>query len=147
MLLCLPRVLPQNELAICTSRSANSWKWQCPDFLCLQLPYRWQYSVLGSTGNVYQVMICRTPSCTCVDCSGRNQICKHMLFIYHKVCTCLCKRACTMGRLISPPALVNSFSQDTTPCPHAYVCHRFVCVSVHAWFWLGPWRYIVESNA
>ena len=43
------------------------------------------FAVLGSTGNVYQVAICRIPSCTCVDHAERKQVCKHLLFVYHKV--------------------------------------------------------------
>ena len=43
------------------------------------------FSVLGSTGNVYEAVICRQPSCTCTDFRERNQICKHLLFIYVKV--------------------------------------------------------------
>ena len=46
---------------------------------------RHEFAVLGSTGNVYEVAICRTPSCTCVDYRDRAQICKHLLFVYVKV--------------------------------------------------------------
>ena len=46
---------------------------------------RHAFAVLGSTGNVYSVSICRTPSCTCVDFTERKAICKHLLFVYLKV--------------------------------------------------------------
>lgn len=42
------------------------------------------FHVLGSTGNVYDVTICRLPSCTCIDHSKGN-LCKHILFVMLKV--------------------------------------------------------------
>ena len=46
---------------------------------------RLEFAVLGSTGNVYTVTLCRLPSCTCVDHLERKSVCKHLLFVYHKV--------------------------------------------------------------
>ncbi|KAF9218206.1 hypothetical protein BS17DRAFT_762669 [Gyrodon lividus] len=43
-----------------------------------------EFSVLGSTGNVYTVTIDKTPSCTCPDATKGNH-CKHILFIFLKV--------------------------------------------------------------
>ncbi|TDL21594.1 hypothetical protein BD410DRAFT_724161 [Rickenella mellea] len=45
---------------------------------------REEFSVLGSTGNVYTVSIDRKPSCNCPDASKGNH-CKHILFIFLKV--------------------------------------------------------------
>ncbi|KAI0320361.1 hypothetical protein OF83DRAFT_1053226 [Amylostereum chailletii] len=45
---------------------------------------REEFSVLGSTGNVYKVVIGNVPSCTCPDASKGNH-CKHILFIFLKV--------------------------------------------------------------
>ncbi|KAJ8594642.1 hypothetical protein M405DRAFT_470179 [Rhizopogon salebrosus TDB-379] len=45
---------------------------------------REEFSVLGSTGNVYTVTIDKTPSCNCPDASKGNH-CKHILFIFLKV--------------------------------------------------------------
>ncbi|KIJ59187.1 hypothetical protein HYDPIDRAFT_118776 [Hydnomerulius pinastri MD-312] len=45
---------------------------------------REEFSVLGSTGNVYTVIIDKTPSCNCPDATKGNH-CKHILFIYLKV--------------------------------------------------------------
>ncbi|KAA1468285.1 hypothetical protein DENSPDRAFT_833540 [Dentipellis sp. KUC8613] len=42
------------------------------------------FSVLGSTGNVYTVVIDKVPSCNCPDALKGNH-CKHLLFIYLKV--------------------------------------------------------------
>ncbi|KAF8958058.1 hypothetical protein BDZ97DRAFT_1843889 [Flammula alnicola] len=43
-----------------------------------------EFSVLGSTGNVYTVTIDRKPRCNCPDaCKGNH--CKHILFIFLKV--------------------------------------------------------------
>ncbi|KAI0362357.1 hypothetical protein OH77DRAFT_1515614 [Trametes cingulata] len=45
---------------------------------------REEFSVLGSTGNVYTVTIDKKPSCTCPDAMKGNH-CKHILFIFLKV--------------------------------------------------------------
>ena len=41
--------------------------------------------MLGSTGNVYSCAVARLPTCECVDFRERHNICKHLLFVYHKV--------------------------------------------------------------
>jgi len=43
-----------------------------------------EFKVLGSTGNVYTVIIGRSPSCDCPDASRGNH-CKHILFVFLKV--------------------------------------------------------------
>ncbi|EPS93838.1 hypothetical protein FOMPIDRAFT_1026400 [Fomitopsis schrenkii] len=43
-----------------------------------------EFSVLGSTGNVYTVIVDKTPSCNCPDATKGNH-CKHILFIFLKV--------------------------------------------------------------
>ncbi|KAF8269321.1 hypothetical protein EI94DRAFT_1574532 [Lactarius quietus] len=43
-----------------------------------------EFKVLGSTGNVYTVVIGKVPSCNCPDAS-RGHHCKHILFIFLKV--------------------------------------------------------------
>lgn len=43
-----------------------------------------EFSVLGSTGNVYTVIIDKTPTCNCPDATKGNH-CKHILFIFSKV--------------------------------------------------------------
>ncbi|KAN0125069.1 hypothetical protein V8E52_001621, partial [Russula decolorans] len=43
-----------------------------------------EFKVLGSTGNVYTVLIGRLPSCDCPD-AARGNHCKHILFIFLKV--------------------------------------------------------------
>ncbi|THH17412.1 hypothetical protein EW146_g3413 [Bondarzewia mesenterica] len=45
---------------------------------------REEFSVLGSTGNVYTVIIDKKPSCSCPDHLKGNH-CKHILFIFLKV--------------------------------------------------------------
>ncbi|KAH8829453.1 hypothetical protein DL96DRAFT_1598170 [Flagelloscypha sp. PMI_526] len=42
------------------------------------------FSVLGSTGNVYEVTISHLPKCTCPDALKGNH-CKHILFVFFKV--------------------------------------------------------------
>ncbi|TFK60764.1 hypothetical protein BDN72DRAFT_890276 [Pluteus cervinus] len=43
-----------------------------------------EFKVLGSTGNVYTVVIAQTPSCSCPDATKGNH-CKHILFVFLKV--------------------------------------------------------------
>ncbi|CAM9475269.1 unnamed protein product, partial [Phaeothamnion confervicola] len=43
-----------------------------------------RFTVLGSTGNVYEVRIAKGPSCSCPD-HGRGNVCKHILFVFLKV--------------------------------------------------------------
>jgi SWIM zinc finger len=43
------------------------------------------FSVLGSTGNVYVVKIARVPTCTCPDFEKHQVACKHVLFVFLKV--------------------------------------------------------------
>ncbi|KAG8962748.1 hypothetical protein FRC03_003843 [Tulasnella sp. 419] len=45
---------------------------------------REEFKVLGSTGNVYKVVIDKLPSCDCPDAAKGNH-CKHILFIFLKV--------------------------------------------------------------
>ncbi|KAF9519645.1 hypothetical protein BS47DRAFT_1312253 [Hydnum rufescens UP504] len=43
-----------------------------------------RFKILGSTGNVYDVVIDKLPVCTCPDASKGNH-CKHLLFVFLKV--------------------------------------------------------------
>ncbi|GAB4820534.1 hypothetical protein N2152v2_007580 [Parachlorella kessleri] len=43
-----------------------------------------EFAVLGATGNVYTVTICRQPQCTCPDYLKGN-LCKHILFVMLRV--------------------------------------------------------------
>lgn len=47
--------------------------------------YRRSYAVMGSTGNVYNVTIDNSPSCTCPDFQTRHKRCKHIYFILIRV--------------------------------------------------------------
>jgi hypothetical protein len=44
-----------------------------------------KYVVMGSTGNVYDVLISRVPLCTCPDNTVNKRRCKHIYFILCKV--------------------------------------------------------------
>ncbi len=46
--------------------------------------WRQSFAVLGATANVYDVVISRTPSCSCPD-AARGNICKHRLFVLLRV--------------------------------------------------------------
>ncbi|KAJ8068542.1 hypothetical protein OCU04_004092 [Sclerotinia nivalis] len=43
-----------------------------------------KYRVVGTTGNMYSVIIAKQPTCTCLDWRG-NYICEHIVFIFVKV--------------------------------------------------------------
>jgi Ring finger domain/SWIM zinc finger len=43
------------------------------------------FTVLGSTGNVYQVQFGKVPTCNCPDFHRRQDMCKHIMFILLKV--------------------------------------------------------------
>lgn len=43
------------------------------------------FEIIGSTGKVYTVKICRFPSCTCPDYQLRQSTCKHIYFTLSKV--------------------------------------------------------------
>eukprot|EP00986_Skeletonema_menzelii_P016083 scaffold13605_cov145-Skeletonema_menzelii.AAC.13 len=43
-----------------------------------------KFSVLGSTGNVYEVTISKVPYCSCPD-AAKGNLCKHLLFVMLKV--------------------------------------------------------------
>lgn len=47
--------------------------------------YEREYVVMGSTGNIYNVLIANTPSCTCPDHMTRGNRCKHIYFILLRV--------------------------------------------------------------
>lgn len=42
------------------------------------------FAVLGSTGNIYSVVIQKLPSCSCPD-NARDKLCKHILFVFLRV--------------------------------------------------------------
>jgi len=46
--------------------------------------YKREFTVLGSIGNVYDVVISHIPSCTCPD-NAKGNLCKHILLVYLKV--------------------------------------------------------------
>lgn len=45
------------------------------------------YSVMGASGNIFDVCICKKPSCTCLEATENNAVmpCKHVIFILVKV--------------------------------------------------------------
>jgi hypothetical protein len=45
----------------------------------------YKLTVLGSTGNVYEVTLGHVPSCTCPDYQRKQDLCKHILFVSLKV--------------------------------------------------------------
>lgn len=47
--------------------------------------YEKEFMVMGSTGNVYVVIIGEIPTCTCPDFITRNKRCKHIYFILIRV--------------------------------------------------------------
>ena len=47
--------------------------------------YERKYIVMGSTGNIYNVVIKNIPECSCPDYSTRHKRCKHIYFILLRV--------------------------------------------------------------
>ena len=45
----------------------------------------YDYVIMGSTGNVYDVTISNIPTCTCPDFTTRGNRCKHIYFIMMKI--------------------------------------------------------------
>eukprot|EP00935_MAST-01C_sp_MAST-1C-sp1_P000209 g209.t1 len=64
------------------------------------------FVVLGSTGNVYIVTICKIPSCTCPD-HAKGNLCKHILFVLLKVA-----RLPSSSPHVYQKALLNSELQE-----------------------------------
>eukprot|EP00048_Salpingoeca_helianthica_P021353 m.11819 g.11819 ORF g.11819 m.11819 type:complete len:365 (+) comp5873_c0_seq1:129-1223(+) len=62
------------------SRRAPESQCSCPR----STPHHTEFAVLGSTGNVYDVTICRNQTCSCPD-GQRGAQCKHILFVMLKV--------------------------------------------------------------
>ena len=50
------------------------------------------YSVLGPSGRVSEVEICRIPNCSCADFPAGN-LCKHMVFVMLRVSTTIIRRS------------------------------------------------------
>ena len=75
---------------------------------------RVEFVVLGSTGNIYTVTICRLPSCTCVDHLERKTVCKHLLFVYHKVAY----HTHTVLTTLRTPHTARPLRPPTTPLAH-----------------------------
>ena len=44
-----------------------------------------EYTIMGSTGNVYNVIIKNIPSCTCPDNKYRKKRCKHIYFVLIRI--------------------------------------------------------------
>ncbi|KAL0477728.1 RING finger and U-box domain-containing protein [Acrasis kona] len=47
-------------------------------------PREMTFAILGSVGNIYTVIINKTPHCTCPD-NEKGNLCKHIIFVYLKV--------------------------------------------------------------
>lgn len=43
------------------------------------------YEVMGTTGNVYNVCITTSPTCTCPDYTSRHKRCKHIYFVLSRI--------------------------------------------------------------
>lgn len=106
------------------------------DFTCSSLSARLQidseeveggrkFVVLGSTGNVYDVVISKLLSCSCPDHAKGNH-CKHLIFVLMKVC-----KINVRDPVLYQAALLSSEVESTLRCVRmcAHVT-RFVLVLV-----------------
>ncbi|KAI8851364.1 hypothetical protein BC829DRAFT_431324 [Chytridium lagenaria] len=80
------------------------------------------FSVLGSTGNVYIVEIKSRPSCTCPD-SNKGNLCKHILFVKLKVLRISRESEQVWARSHLDDELVSIFSR-AVPDPTAVASKR-----------------------
>ncbi|OJT07851.1 Mitogen-activated protein kinase kinase kinase 1 [Trametes pubescens] len=80
-----------------------------------------EFSVLGSTGNVYTVVIDKKPSCTCPDASKGNH-CKHILFIFLKVLQVTQKSGYWYQKALLTSELVEIFAE--APQAPAAIAHE-----------------------
>jgi hypothetical protein len=76
------------------------------------------YTVLGSTGNVYDVTVQKFPNCTCPD-AERGNLCKHILFVFLKVL-----RLDRHSPLIYQTALLQSELQDMFEAADRHAAQR-----------------------
>eukprot|EP01080_Neovahlkampfia_damariscottae_P012746 gene12746-6938_t len=70
-------------------RAISERIYMIPDRLVMEknqdgIPISENFPVLGTTGNVYYVKICKQPECTCPDFLN-GHICKHIFFVFYKV--------------------------------------------------------------
>ncbi|KAG0455936.1 hypothetical protein HPP92_023724 [Vanilla planifolia] len=85
----------------------------------LRLLYREgpMFHVLGSTGNVYVVMLVSSPTCTCPDRSSR---CKHILFVLLRVLRVPISHPCLLllrrrRHFLRPSLLAHLIASPTSP--------------------------------
>lgn len=45
----------------------------------------YEYVIMGSTGNVYDVKISKNPTCSCPDCKTNGNRCKHIYFVLMRI--------------------------------------------------------------
>lgn len=77
------------------------------------------FVVLGSTGNVYDVRIGRTPNCSCPD-HAKGNLCKHILFVLLKVMAIP-----PVSSLVYQQAWIRSELEEM----YSFMAHRFHHVS------------------
>lgn len=70
------------------------------------------FFVLGTTGNVYTINLCSTPSCSCPDPSVP---CKHILFVFIRVLGVPLDDACLRRRTLRPCQLHRLLATPTVP--------------------------------
>ncbi len=56
-----------------------------PDSLKVVNEDEFRVTIVGTRGDLYRVFINATPECDCMDFQRRKSICKHILFVYHKL--------------------------------------------------------------
>ncbi|KIK87552.1 hypothetical protein PAXRUDRAFT_831831 [Paxillus rubicundulus Ve08.2h10] len=84
--------------------------------------FREEFSVLGSTGNVYTVIIGKTPSCSCPDATKGNH-CKHILFIFLKVLQVSQDSHVWYQKALLTSELAAIFA-DAPPAPNSFAHQR-----------------------
>jgi hypothetical protein len=76
------------------------------------------FSIMGSTGNVYTVIIKDNPSCSCPDFATRHNRCKHIYFVLIRIMN-----------VPDPESLTYSLDELKIMCQNAPIITENLCVS------------------
>ncbi|MCL7037840.1 hypothetical protein MKW94_003121 [Papaver nudicaule] len=82
------------------------------EHLCLLHRCEADFFVIGATGDVYNVRLSTTPSCSCPD---RMIPCKHILFVYLRVLEVSLKDPCVRRKTLKPNQLTHLLNARTSP--------------------------------
>jgi len=77
----MPRNCCQDRL----NRALNQRLLLSPDSLDVVDEDEFRVTIVGTRGDLYRVFINAKPECDCPDYQRRKTVCKHIMFVYHKL--------------------------------------------------------------